>query len=318
MGLRGRYCRVLGSGAALVWLLSTLPALAGAADDAFEKGVAAFDQGDFSSAYAFWLPLAENGDLAAQRNVAHLLRKGLGVERDPARAFDFYKASAEAGLASAQVNLAALYESGMGTQQSDKNAVYYYARAAKAGHANAQYRLALMAMEGRGMDTDPQLAHALLAAAAAQEHSLAKDFLRRLEARTEPVELGPSNRSTETASRTVLKLNPGIVRPLSLDARSQMTPGQITHFESALEEFAKGERGEALESLRRLSAEGIAEAQFRTGEAYFYGVGAPQNLASAFAFFQIANASQHPEARQMMKKTLMEMQRQAIDQMDSD
>ena len=60
----------------------------------FEEGVQAYDAGDQAAAFAIWLPLAKAGDLAAQRNVAHLLRKGLGVEADPTRALFFYERAA--------------------------------------------------------------------------------------------------------------------------------------------------------------------------------------------------------------------------------
>ena len=49
---------------------------------AFQAGVAAYDAGDYTRAYEIWLPLAKLGDLAAQRNVGHLLRLGRGTARD--------------------------------------------------------------------------------------------------------------------------------------------------------------------------------------------------------------------------------------------
>ncbi|TNE35632.1 MAG: sel1 repeat family protein [Alphaproteobacteria bacterium] len=318
MGVRGSKVIFLAGSALALYLVSAFPAGADPQDQAFNKGVAAFDRGDFLAAYETWLPLADGGDLAAQRNVAHLLRKGLGVEKDPARAFYYYKASADAGLASAQVNLAALYEQGLGTPQSDQNAAYYYARAAKAGHANGQYHLALMAKEGRGMARDEALAHSLFKAAALQGHSGAREALQQVEARERPIKVGHGAPGSSVPPQKLIKTETEITLPLTPNMRSQMSPSQTVRFESALEDFARGERGEALETLRRLSGEGVAEASLRAGKAYLYGAGAPQNLASAFAFFQIADASEQPTARQMMKKTLMEMQRQALDQMDSD
>src|SRR5581483_3347120 len=59
--------------------------------EAFQKGVAAYDKGDFKTAFGIWLPLAQQGDLAAMRNVALLLRRGEGTKKDPKRALWFYE-----------------------------------------------------------------------------------------------------------------------------------------------------------------------------------------------------------------------------------
>jgi TPR repeat protein len=80
----------------------------------FEKGVASYEAGDFQTALQHWRPLAENNDLAALRNIGHLYRRGLGVERDPQKAANYYLRAAELGFAPAQFNLAMMQLSGDG------------------------------------------------------------------------------------------------------------------------------------------------------------------------------------------------------------
>jgi len=48
----------------------------------FDKGANAYEAGDFNAALAEWLPLAEQGDAAAQTNVGLLYSNGFGVEQD--------------------------------------------------------------------------------------------------------------------------------------------------------------------------------------------------------------------------------------------
>ena len=69
--------------AALVALLVSLP-LAARAD--FADAVRAYEAGDYATAYAEWLPLAERGDPAAERNIGHLYRMGWSVPQDFAEA----------------------------------------------------------------------------------------------------------------------------------------------------------------------------------------------------------------------------------------
>ena len=110
----------------------------------FDKGVTAYDEGDYARAYDIWLPLAQRDDLAAMRNVALLLRKGLGVERDPERALYFYERAAHGGLVSAQVNTAFMYLGGDGIPQDYKTASFWFHAAAVAGVPVARYNLGVM------------------------------------------------------------------------------------------------------------------------------------------------------------------------------
>lgn len=132
----------------------------------FQAGVKAYDEGDYAKAFASWLPLAESGDLGALRNVAHLLRQGLGVEKDPERAIGFYREAAENGLISAQVNLGIMFLNGEGIRPSPERAARWFYRAAKSGHPQAQFVLAGLLESGTGLKANPQAAAAYYLASA--------------------------------------------------------------------------------------------------------------------------------------------------------
>lgn len=120
----------------------------------FQEGVAAYDRGDFAKAYEIWLPLAQQADLAAMRNVALLLREGKGVTRDPARALWFYEEAGSKGFALAQVNAAFMHLNGDGVPKNLEAAAFWFHAAALAGSPIAQYNLAVMYERGSGVEKD--------------------------------------------------------------------------------------------------------------------------------------------------------------------
>ncbi len=144
--------------------------------DAFARGVAAYEDGDYETAAELWAPLAERGAPEAQRNLAQLYRLGLGVERDNARAYDLYIAAAENNSVEAQVNAAFLLLTGDGVKKDSKQAALWFAKAADQGDALAQFNLGLMYEKGVGVPQDRQIARELyqLSANQGQERALAR------------------------------------------------------------------------------------------------------------------------------------------------
>jgi len=74
-------------------LLITLasPAFAVPHSDAEE----AYANGDYKTAFALWLPLAEQGSARAQTNIAGMYERGDWVAKDPAMAAEWYRRAAE-------------------------------------------------------------------------------------------------------------------------------------------------------------------------------------------------------------------------------
>ena len=118
----------------------------------FIEGVKAFDRGEYAAARTIWLPHAHRGDPAAQRNLAHLYRMGLGVPQDFVRAASWYRLAADSGLARAQANLATMYLRGQGVAEDPREAAYWFTAAANNGHVLAQFNLALLYLRGEGVE----------------------------------------------------------------------------------------------------------------------------------------------------------------------
>jgi TPR repeat protein len=169
---------------ALALALLLAPAAVGATqterEAQFAVGVRAYDAGNYAVAAEAWLPLARNDDPAAQRNLAHLYRRGLGVPQDFGEAAKWYERAAEIGLASAQVNLALMYIRGQGVDQDYTRAAEWLDLAARQGHVLGQYNLALLYWRGLGVEKSQPRALGWLYLAARAGHRGALEKLGQI------------------------------------------------------------------------------------------------------------------------------------------
>ena len=123
----------------------------GAARAEMAQGLAAAKAGDFERAYAEWLPLAEEGNTAAQYNIAQLYRRGKGVKRDYAKAAEWFGKAAQFFHTPSRYNLAVMYEKGIGVPVDYTRAHDLYLLAANQGFRLAQFNLAVMYSIGQGV-----------------------------------------------------------------------------------------------------------------------------------------------------------------------
>ena len=115
--------------AALAWL-----AVSGASVQAdFADGLAAFDAGDYRTAFEEWRALAEAGDAEAQTALAGLYLDGQGAPADAAEAVRWYRRAAEQGDPVAQLNLGDLYGRGRGVGRDLVSAYVWLSLAAEQG-----------------------------------------------------------------------------------------------------------------------------------------------------------------------------------------
>jgi len=132
---------------------ATAPASAGAN---YEAGSAAYDAGDYDKALRIWRPLAEKGDVRAQRGMGKMYEKGRGVERDFATALKWYRPAAEKGDAESQYRLSVGYGYGLGVKKDEAKAIEWLRKAAENGQKRAQRSLAKGYEDGlKGLPRDP-------------------------------------------------------------------------------------------------------------------------------------------------------------------
>ena len=119
-----------------------------------EEGVAAFDRGDYQTAFHFFERSASAGNVEGQIRLARLYDRGDGVPQNYSEAVKWFRLAAEQGSAEGQSNLGAFYSSGRGVPQNYLEAVKWYRLAAEQGNASAQFNLASMYLLGRGVPKD--------------------------------------------------------------------------------------------------------------------------------------------------------------------
>jgi TPR repeat protein len=142
----------------------------------FEDGKAAYDKGDYVTAYKEFKTLAEQGDGRSQfyLGVMYYGGEGKGVAQNYAEAVKWFRKAADQGNIAAQSNLGWIYYEGQGVAKDYAEAVKWFRKAAEQGNAEAQYNLGVMYDEGRGVKKDLVQAYMWFSLAGEQGNSEAQ------------------------------------------------------------------------------------------------------------------------------------------------
>ena len=85
----------------------------------YDKGYAAYNNGDYATALREFRPLAEQGDARAQVNLGWMYGGGLGVPQDSTTSMKWFTLPAEQGDAKGQLLLGWMYYNGWGVPQDN-------------------------------------------------------------------------------------------------------------------------------------------------------------------------------------------------------
>jgi len=120
---------------------------------------------------------AEEGEVAAQLELAGLYAKGQGVRTDMAEALKWYTKAAGQGNVEAQMKLGGMYIAGKVVRKDSAEAAKWFMMAADSGNAAAQCQMGRMHMVGAGVAKDDVEAYKWASLAAAQNDPAAKQVL---------------------------------------------------------------------------------------------------------------------------------------------
>ena len=120
----------------------------------FDEGEAAYERGDYETAYKELLPLALAGDAAAQFNLGLMYDRGHGVPQDDAEAAKWFRKAAEQVDALAKYSLGVMYREGQGVPQDYAKAMKWFRAAAAQGEAKAQFNIGSMFHKSEGVPQD--------------------------------------------------------------------------------------------------------------------------------------------------------------------
>ena len=147
----------------------------------YNKGLTAYDSGDYATALREWKPLAEQGDVDAQFDLGWMYDMGYGVPEDDKHAVKWYTLAAEQGDDDAQFNLGWMYFHGEGVPEKMNQrfpiALKWYTLAAEQGHDGAQNNLAYMYANGLSGTFDYKTAVKWYTLAAEQGNSKSQYYL---------------------------------------------------------------------------------------------------------------------------------------------
>jgi hypothetical protein len=116
-----------------------------------DAGAAAYGRGDYASALAVWLPLAQHGDVAAELRVGQMLRDRQGVRwRDFEGAAAWFRRAAAQGSVEAQYALGRLHYEGFLVPRNTWEMEAMLRAAAAQGDARAELTLGVIYEYGLG------------------------------------------------------------------------------------------------------------------------------------------------------------------------
>jgi hypothetical protein len=143
--------------------------------DRWEDADAAFDGGDYETAFQLYQSLAKQGDAQAHNQLGAMYEHGTGVSQDRAEArkwyltaFQLYRPLAEQGDVGAQSRLGFMHYTGKGVPKDYTKAAKWFRKTAAQGDAVAMSRLGVMHYSGNGVPQDLVRAHMWFDLAASQ------------------------------------------------------------------------------------------------------------------------------------------------------
>ena len=159
----------------LLWTLAALVYLSGGAcaqlPDAsadLNEGIAAYNSGDFPSAFKHLQMAVDRGSAEAMANLGYMYARGHGVPRDAAFALQLYRRGAAAGNAEAMDAVG--YRYNFANVPDFDRAAHWYCRAMLLGNLRAMNNLAILFYNGQGVPRDLEEARSLWRQATALGH----------------------------------------------------------------------------------------------------------------------------------------------------
>jgi TPR repeat protein len=156
--------------------------------------IAAYGTGDYQAALRLFRPLADQGNMTAQYNLALMFSQGKGAAKDDAEAAKWYRLAADQGYADAQTKLGYMYANGLGVSQSHADAMKWYRLAADQGDGSAQLNLGIMYQAGQGTPKNEVLSYMWISLAVKHGNQRAVAYLNAIARTTTPAQIAEAEK----------------------------------------------------------------------------------------------------------------------------
>ena len=237
-----------------------------------DKGLNAYQQGDYATALKELKPFAIEGEVNSLLALGLIYMNGLGVPQDYKESFNWFRLVADMGNEFGQYFVGVYYAQGLGVPQDNKEAVKWLKLAANQGDAGAQVLLGSMYLGGRGVSYNLIEAVKWFQLSAEQGNKDAQQALAKLDAK-------------------LIDQNPQPASPLSF------IPNPKPDHMKGLYAYKRGDYTNALKEFMPLAKQGDANAQWVLGVMYSKGEGVSQNYNEAVRWARLAAEQRHPTAR---------------------
>lgn len=131
----------------------------------------------YAKAYAMFGEAAAGGSVEALKDMAYMIERGLGVEKNSERALEYLMRAAEQGDGEAMLEVGDYLDGNRGVPENYLLAAEWYAQAVASGVAEANARLGQLYASGRGVEQDYAKALALYREASAAGSSKGDFYL---------------------------------------------------------------------------------------------------------------------------------------------
>lgn len=132
---------------------------------------------------------AEQGELAAQLELAKIYLQGEGTPKNVDEAVKWFSQAATQGSSEAQMKLGTMYIAGNGVRRNSNEAAKWFMMSAESGNAAAQTQVARMCMSGAGVLKSDVEAYKWATLSAAQGDTAAKRVLEFLGMKLTPEQI---------------------------------------------------------------------------------------------------------------------------------
>ncbi len=275
----------------LVWAILPTACATGPNGGAYQ----AYAKGDYRTALAELLPLAEQGDDEAQLYLAYLYQDGKGVPQDQGEALRWFRRSAEQGNIQAQDRLGRLYADRFSVIHDDVQALVWLNFAAAQGSVEAASAredlvvrmtpVEIAEAQRLGREFRPEAEHRKVLAALRPQAEQGKAEAQRQLASMYYKGQGVSRDYDQACAWYRKAADQG-------DALAQSNLGYLY----AMGQGVRQDYREAAAWYWRAAIQGDAVAQYRLGVLFEKGQGVAQSEVQALTYYILAAARAYPQA----------------------
>jgi TPR repeat protein len=287
----------------------TPPQIVLTVDQQYETGVAAYEHGEYQTAFQTFESLAEQRYLPAQYRLGEIYMKGIAgiIGQDERAALMWFAKAAEQGYALAQYQIGCMYAQGQGVAQNDEEAFVWYQLAANQGNTLAQDKLeSLLQQTSAPILRNAAEAETLqiqyeqgLAAYKQGQYQAALEQFRFL------AEQGYADAQYRLGSMYAMGMG-GVVPKDDLEAVKWFKKAAIQQHVQARSQlgvlYANGQSQATFQIFQWLAEQGYAPAQYRLGEMFVNGQGIAQDDRKAAEWFNNAAEQNYNDAQAQLRK----------------